>query len=176
MRVNIGKYPGSKSKKERKINVRIDPWDTWSVDETLAHVIVPMLTQLKAEKHGIPFTYDEDAPEEFKGEGRLGPEYISHEQEGYNEARWNWILDEMIWAFTQKIDSSEASSFYHNRDQLSIGFEKIEGSTNSKVAFYYQKDLGKPPYHVDREGLKAHSDRMDNGYRLFGKYYNSLWD
>jgi len=29
---------------------------------------------------------------------------------------------------------------------------------------------------VDREGLKAHQDRKANGFRLFGKYYQALWD
>ena len=50
-----------------KINyVKIDRWDTWSMDYTLSHIIVPMLKQLKETKHGAPFTDDEDAPEELK--------------------------------------------------------------------------------------------------------------
>ena len=35
----------------QKISVRIDRWDTWSIDTTLAHIIVPMLKQLKESKH-----------------------------------------------------------------------------------------------------------------------------
>jgi hypothetical protein len=31
-------------------------------------------------------------------------------------------------------------------------------------------------YTVDNEGKKAYHDRITNGYRLFGKYYESLWD
>jgi hypothetical protein len=28
----------------------------------------------------------------------------------------------------------------------------------------------------DSEGAKAHQERMSNGFRLFGKYYENLWD
>ena len=43
--------------------VKIDRWDTWSMDHTLAHIILPMLKQLDKEKHGAPYTNDEDVPE-----------------------------------------------------------------------------------------------------------------
>jgi hypothetical protein len=29
---------------------------------------------------------------------------------------------------------------------------------------------------VDRAGLEAWQARKSNGYRLFGKYYEALWD
>ena len=29
---------------------------------------------------------------------------------------------------------------------------------------------------VDRAGLDAHEKRKQNGFRLFGKYYQGLWD
>mgnify|MGYP003348942767 FL=1 len=32
--------------------VKIDPWDTWSLDSTLAEIALPMLRQLQATKHG----------------------------------------------------------------------------------------------------------------------------
>ena len=32
--------------------VKIDEWDTWSMDSTLADIILPMLKQLRASKHG----------------------------------------------------------------------------------------------------------------------------
>jgi hypothetical protein len=31
-------------------------------------------------------------------------------------------------------------------------------------------------YKADYEGMKKVHDRMNNGFRLFGKYYRSLWD
>jgi len=44
-------------------HVKIDRWDTWSMDHTLAHIIITMLKQLKETKHGAPCTDDEDVPE-----------------------------------------------------------------------------------------------------------------
>ena len=60
MKVSIGKYP---KKGEQKISVRIDPWDTWSMDRTLALIIYPMLKQLHKTNHGAPCTDDDDVPE-----------------------------------------------------------------------------------------------------------------
>jgi hypothetical protein len=43
--------------------VKIDKWDTWSMDHTLAQIVLPMLKQLQATKHGSPLVEDEDVPE-----------------------------------------------------------------------------------------------------------------
>jgi len=65
MKVYIGPYPKT-SNKEQKISVRIDKYDTWSMDITLAHIIVPMLKQLKETKHGAPDVSDEDVPQHLR--------------------------------------------------------------------------------------------------------------
>jgi hypothetical protein len=31
-------------------------------------------------------------------------------------------------------------------------------------------------YKCDYEGMKVVQTRIDNGFRLFGKYYQALWD
>ena len=51
---------------KRTVKIRIDKYDTWNMDETLGFIIVPMLKQLKATKHGTPWTDDEDVPEELR--------------------------------------------------------------------------------------------------------------
>ena len=51
MKVNLGNY---KKKGNRKIDVRIERFDTYSMDHSLAYIILPMLLQLKTEK--IPKT------------------------------------------------------------------------------------------------------------------------
>jgi hypothetical protein len=89
----------------------IHPWDTWSMDHTLSYIIVPMLEQLKATKHGYPSDLTEE--------------------------RWDEILDEMIWAFTFK------------RDHFNTLMEK---------------------------NPKATQERLSNAFRLFGEYYENLWD
>ena len=57
-------------KKTRKISVHIDNYDTWSIDDTLAHIIVPMLKQLKDTKHGVPHADMEDVPENCRFEDK----------------------------------------------------------------------------------------------------------
>jgi hypothetical protein len=134
--------------------VKIDRWDTWSMDSTLAPIILPMLKQLRASKHGSGFVDLEDVPEHLR--------YSTYEQWDSQEcfdfyhdhkvkegdcdihARWNWVLDEMIWAFEQICDDDHDAQFHIN------GF--------------------------DVEGHQKHNDRINNGTRLFGKYYRGLWD
>ena len=31
-------------------------------------------------------------------------------------------------------------------------------------------------YEIDMDGIKADRDRRSNGFKLFGKYYQNLWD
>ena len=172
MKVSLGRYPKGRDV-ERKLSVKIDPWDTWSTDHTLALIIVPLLQQLKETKHGTPYSDEADAPDEFKGED---PDKGKYDPDGYNTLRWEWILDEMIWAFTQLTDDSEEDSYYHNRTQLELVSTPMKGKKMSSISFNYRKDPEKPPYFRDDEGLKAFEARKTNGFRLFGKYLQSLWD
>lgn len=137
----------------QKIKVRIDPYDTWSMDHTLAHIIVPMLKQLKDTKHGAPLTDQEDRPEHLKSE-ELDP---NDGTDKYHFEAWDWILDEMIWSFEQKTRDDWAGDYYEFEDD----------PTNP---------LGIKIVWSDFEGRIAHQRRMTNGFRLFGKYYESLWD
>ena len=52
-------------RRSQKINVRIDEFDTWSMDHTLAYIIEPMLKQLKLTTHGAPLIDLADVPKEF---------------------------------------------------------------------------------------------------------------
>ena len=95
------------NRRTQKIKVRIDPWDTWSMDYSLAHIILPMLKQLKENNHGYPATLTEKS--------------------------WNDIMDKMIYAFECKVLDG---------DLFDTGNQK----------------------------------KMQEGFRLFGKYYQNLWD
>jgi hypothetical protein len=141
--------------------VKIDPYDTWSMDHTLAHIIHPMLIQLQATKHGAPFTDDEDVPEKLRRTS-APPKENEWDTDDNHFVRWDWILDEMIWAFAQELRDDDESEFYDHSESDSTDWEHI-----------YER-LGK--IKVDREGLKTHQDRKANGFRLFGKYFSALWD
>ena len=144
-----------------KINyVKIDQWDTWSIDYTLSLIIVPMIKQLKETKHGAPFVDDEDVPEELKSTS-APPKEDDYDTDENHFKRWDWVLDEMIWAFEQKLN-------YNSEDKF---FDHAEWDEK-------EKDFGKN-FHkikIDQVGLKVHEDRKANGFLLFGKYYSSLWD
>ena len=145
-----------------KINyVKIDKWDTWSMDHTLSHLVVPMLKQLKATKHGAPHVDDEDVPEHLKSTS-APPKEHDYDVDDNHFKRWDWALDEMIWAFEQKLDNNPDDQFYTHPTE----------EERKDKSFQEQMEMIK----VDREGLDAWQARKANGYRLFGKYYEGLWD
>lgn len=139
--------------KQRKIKVKIHNYDTWSMDDTLAHIIVPMLKQLKETKHGSPIVDMEDRPEHLRTE-----EVDEYKLDIYHHQAWCWVLDEMIWAFEQKTLDDWQEPYYG---------EWVKDDS---------KTLGGWFQNCDREGLKKHQERMSNGFKLFGKYYEALWD
>lgn len=83
-------------KRKRKIKVKIDNYDTWNLDHTLSLIIHPALIKFKEIRCGIPHIDKEDIPES------LHSSY--NEEEGYSEEAWNYVLNEMIWAFDPEWD------------------------------------------------------------------------
>ena len=163
-----------------KINyVKIDRYDTWSMDHTLAHIILPMLKQLKEKQQGAGFVDDEDVPE---GIGLRSTEALPKENEWDTDSnhfdRWNWVMNEMIFAFECKIDNSWEDAFREGEiDMLWVpvdvhGNEVPKGDHN----YFQMKDGPKNTYKCDYDGMKVVQNRIDNGFRLFGKYYQNLWD
>jgi hypothetical protein len=132
-------------RRTQKVKVRIDKWDTWSMDSTLAPIILPMLKQLKQTKHGAPYVYPEDVPAKLRPTKQ---ELLAYTKKAETDSkwfdRWDYVLDEMIWAFEQKSRDDWMSDFDYNK--------------------------------WDREGANAHQERMTKGFKLFGKYYENLWD
>ena len=124
-------------RRTQKVKVRIDKSDTWSMDHTLAHVIHPMLVQLKATNHGYP--------------------------SGLTEKKWDNIMDEMIWAFEQKLRDNWEGDYYEYRE---LGMEEDKGDNLFGLKLVWE----------DPEGSAAHQKRMTAGFKLFGKYYENLWD
>lgn len=140
--------------------VKIDNWDTWSMDYTLSHIIAPMLKQLQKTKHGAPLVDDEDVPEELKSTS-APPKENDYDIDDNHFKRWDWVLNEMIWAFEQNLDTNSEDKFFDHSD--------VE--TNKHDIFGQIHKI-----KIDQVGLKAHQDRKVNGFRLFGKYYQGLWD
>ncbi len=141
--------------------VKIDYYDTWIMDHTLSPIILPMLKQLKATKHGSPMVDDADVPEHLWSTAPGARDNCEEWDTDNNvHLRWEWVMDEMIWAFTQlTIDNHDAQFWDHSEVDYSAPLMSQMGKSK-----------------CDWDGLNAHSARIANGTRLFGKYYQALWD
>ena len=157
--------------------IKIDHYDTWSMDSTLSPVILPMLKQLKAVKHGSPHVDDEDVPENLRSAAAPAKEN-DWDTDGNHFARWDWVLDEIIWTFEQTLDDNGDSQFYSGtHDHRFVPVDADNNEVPRGEHKYFRMDDGpNSTWKVDREGLKAWHDRRQRGFVLFGKYYQSLWD
>jgi hypothetical protein len=147
VKVIIGPYDDSGYRQRKEIEIH--PYDTWSMDHTLAEIVLPMLKQLKETSQGYHRVEDEDVPhlskqQWIKNESMQYDMFASEETDQLKwdngDARWNWVLDEMIYAFDCKV----------NKDDVYMRFEDV------------------------REARRE-QERISNGFRLFGKYYEGLW-
>lgn len=149
MKVKIGNYPKHRFyhnwlyalgwTNDAKVSVRIDPWDTWSMDSTLAYIVVPMLQQLRDTTHGAPVVSDDDRPEHLIG---TVVDASKGDIDEFHFEAWDWVLTEMLFAFESK------HSGWEGEDWESDDWRRSE----------------------------AWQPRITNGFRLFGKYYENLWD
>lgn len=147
------------SKQDRKIKIRIDKYDTWSMDHTLALIILPMLKQLQATKQGSQLVDEEDVPPHMRYDG-----------ENWIHYKWEWVLKELIWTFEQLLDNEWENQYTIQEGELDFeDYPEDEGKEFTPVRW-------KKEYIINYDGLKAHHDRITNGLRLFGKYYQGLWD
>jgi hypothetical protein len=158
MKIKIGPY---KNKGERKIDIQIDRYDTWNMDHTLALIVLPMLKQLKKEKHGSPMVDSEDVPENLRvttteewDDQKCFDFYhkdkkIKKKEWNILHDRWDWIMNEMIYAFTEYNNDFKGENKFFSKKPIKI---------------------------VDEDGYREYHNRIDNGFKLFGKYFRGLWD
>jgi hypothetical protein len=67
-------------------------------------------------------------------------------------------MDEMIWAFEQKCRDHWEEDYYG---------PYIDGEDGVFSGHFEW---------TDNEGRMKHQERMTNGFKLFGEYYENLWD
>jgi hypothetical protein len=101
---------------------------------------------------------DEDVPESLRSYNAPKPEH-EWEWDSLAEARYNWLLEEMLWVFCTDHDEAQNQFYDHG--------EPIKGED-------FMAAIGR--MKVDREGLDAYNKRVSNAYKLFGKYYQTFWD
>jgi hypothetical protein len=160
------------SKKKRTIKVQIDDWDTWNMQDTLGYIIRPMLKQLKENKHGAPTVDDKDVPKELR---RSELDRREYKENGLTDdkwfERWDWVLDEMIFAFESLPGGANEDweeQFWTGESDLQ--WKKVENNMSEMV--YGPNHTSK----FDKNGHDKYHKRIQNGFVLFGKYYQGLWD
>jgi|LakMenEpi03Aug12_release.lakeMendotaPanAssembly.Ray.scaffolds.fasta_scaffold801426_2 hypothetical protein len=164
------------SKRSRKIKVRIDRWDTWSMDHTLSYIVLPMLRQLNKTKHGAPNTDDEDVPEHLRSTV-AEPKENEWDTDSNHFLRWDWIMSEMIYAFECQLDDTWEDKYWTGEWGKPDFVKSDQEYPNPKTGVMestYQLNPG--TRKCDWDGLKLEQARIQNGFRLFGKYYTALWD
>lgn len=138
------------SLRKRKQKVKIDYYDIWSLDHTLSIIIHPALVLLKEKKHGVPFVNNSDVPKELR-DTTVYEDPNDEKKFAAMERKWDWVLDEMIWAFGETADPDKDDKLFYWTDEN--GF-----------------------YCWDEKAIEEKEKRMDRAFRLFGKYYKHLWD
>lgn len=178
MKVKIGKY--LKGNRQRKISVEIDTFDTWSLDHTLALIILPALLQLKATKHGVPNEFgdvggtNESMQDSFEF-------YKESSNDAFNEKvkQWDEVLDKMIWSFQQLVMDDYDSLYHHGKakyDFVKSDKQYPNPVTGTMEDTYQMVDKNPNEHWYDFVGHQLHEERIQEGLELFGKYYRALWD
>jgi len=159
-------------KRKRTIKVKIDDYDVWSMDSTLALIVLPMLKQLKKVKHGAPcgmkgFDQTSDSAQwcfDFYAKG----DNVAWEA---GQEEWNAILDEMIWAFEQLQPDCDWEKQYRIVEG-EIDWSKHpedEGKTCTPMRWTIEPE-------TDYKGMMKHQERISEGLKNFGIFYQNLWD
>jgi hypothetical protein len=158
MKVNIGRYP--KGETERKISVKIDKWDSWSADHTLALIITPLLKQMKEQKQGAPNVDDADVPEHLRSTAAPAKENEWDTDDNWH-LRWDYVMNEMIYAMQEITNHNQGEEIFWDDSEVDETKDVMEQVHAMKL---------------DREGLDVYQKRIQKGCELFGKYFQSLWD
>lgn len=160
-----------------KINyVKIDRWDTWSMDSTLSPIILPMLKQLKQDTHGAPNVNDADVPANLRSTTKSAQKdkKNSWSTDGNHFRRWDWVLDEMIWSFEQLCMDDWEAQFHSGESDISWAPSDVDA--DGKPLTYQMKRGPKDTRKFDKKGYMKHDARIQRGLELFGKYFRALWD
>jgi hypothetical protein len=160
------------NKKKQKVNLKVDPWDIWGVDDTLSMVILPILLAYRERINGGPSVDDSDVPESLRANLKEGKDIIDTPDENWH-ARWEWVVDEIIWTFQQLQPDYDWEEQYCS-GEIDIVWEPVTMETKEEQFFKMCKGPN-DTYTADYDAIKKHQERINNGLRLFGKYYQGLW-
>lgn len=128
-------------------------YDTWDIDYWFLNTIVPMLKQLKENKHGYP--------------GNITAE------------EWDNILDKMILYFTEANEETSSKKNEYKKDFSKILWNdnkmiRYEDLTPSQQKYY--NDIKHKYFNREYELCKYRNKKLKQGFILFNNWFWNLWD
>lgn len=150
MRIYMGPYSSEVSDGEREISIELHDYDVWGMGTDLAMIIHPLLIMLKEKKQGCPFVDDADVPEELQS--KLSAHDIWQEDYEKMKAKWEYIIELMIWSMNEIRLEFPGENEFHILDE------------NGEFVGFRQNCL------------EEYTEKINRGTAMFGKYFLALWD
>lgn len=176
MKVNIRKFNSGPT--ERRIDVQIDKWDTYSLDHTIALIMLPALLQLKQTAHGVPNEFTRRVGGDM--DSNYCFDFIKEDENQVFDqgcAKWGETLDKMIWSFQQLVFDDYDSKYHHGK--MDVGWKPIKHLnpvTGVVEDMYEMVDKNPNEHWYDYDGHMLHEARIQEGIDLFAKHFRDLWD
>jgi len=144
-------------KNKRKTFVKIHKYDVWSLDHTLALIILPAL-------------------KEYKNQMLESPSHpTTDEIKNFND--WLNIINKMIWSFEHIVNDSWQDKYYNwHKTKTWLPKPKRDEKPYDKaliIGFYDEERIDGTP---DYKGLETKENEIRKGLELFGKYFTFLWN
>jgi len=98
------------------------------------------------------------------------PKTEEHDVDSNHFRRWDWVMNEMIWAFEQVLAEDDQAQFWEIPPELDLT-DRPEDEGKDAIPVRWITE-GK----CNREAMDAHNARKQRGFELFGKYFQTLWD
>lgn len=133
--------------------VKLDRWDTWSVDYTMTQIILPLLQQFR---HDLKYTSSVPFLEEFYDE--TGKELVDSPIDS-----WKEIIDTMIIGFQDMWDE------HHNVKWDEYTFGDIDNVVHIK------EDGSMKISGEYLQKVRESQEKRQKSLELFAKHYQQLW-
>jgi hypothetical protein len=143
-----------------KHSIEVEKFDTWSLDVTLAPIIMAALIAYREEFIFCPSDFV--ISEGHSQNRQLCFEFYTQSDEDLEKralAAWRETIDKMIWSF----------------EQISLYWDEKYYSRSDREMIDWKRSRIELSVEFDKVGYELHSARIQEGLDLFAKYYRCLW-
>lgn len=187
MLVSIGPpdAPEDNPNQERSISIQIDSWDTWSLDHTLALIILPSLKEYRKVLHGYPSNFS-NLVSGSDHELQMCFDFYKESVDDYPDVSfeaWKMTVDKMIWSFEQIVNDQTLEEFYTITESkvrkgktIDDMFKPVDPQDPKQGYILDDDNYYEIKQEIDWQGRERHEELIQEGIDLFAKYYKNLWD